>query len=212
MNILIADDHEVMRDGIEAVIGNESIVDRIFNAETGKEALEKCKNKGNIDAIILDINMPDMDGIVAAKTIKERFPDIDIIALSMRNDEESIRNMLQAGASAYVLKDAGKRDLVQALHNVKDNKPFYSQEVTFKIMKHFADSNSQKNRQSTTDLTDREIEILQLISDELTNQEIADKLYISKRTVDTHRTNLLNKTNSKNTAGLVRYALQNGLV
>lgn len=210
-NILIADDHEVIRDGIQIALQQHDLTDNIYEAENGDEALEQCRDHANIDLVLLDISMPDMDGIEAAQQIKDQFPDVEIIALSMLNDEESIRNMLKAGASGYVLKSAGRADIIEAIEKVSQGKPFYSEEVTFKVMKHYSNPESTKTIDQDSDLTEREIEILQLIVNEYTNQEIADKLYISKRTVDTHRTNLLQKTNSKNTAGLVRYALNHDL-
>lgn len=212
LNILVADDHQIMRDGISSILKEQEEINHIYEAATGEEALKKCREKEDIDIVLLDISMPDMNGIEAAEKIKNDFPDLEIIALSMMKEEESIRNMLRAGASAYVLKSAGKPDLIQAIRNIREGKPFYSEEVTFQIMKKFKDSESAEQAKKNEDLTNREIEILQLIAEEYTNQEIADKLYISKRTVDTHRTNLLRKTNSKNTAGLVRYAIKNDLV
>lgn len=211
INILVADDHQIMRDGILSLLDEEEAVNNIYEASTGREALKKCQEHNEIDVVFLDISMPDMDGIKAAEKIKEAFPGLEIIALSMLKDDESVRKMLKAGASGYVLKSAGKTDLLKALENIRDGKPFYSEEITFQIMKNYIDSRTQTSKNNSTDLTTREIEILQLIVEEHTNQEIAERLYISKRTVDTHRTNLLQKTNSKNTAGLVRYALKNDL-
>lgn len=212
INILVADDHEVMRDGITSTLIEEEIVNTIYEASNGKETLATCQAHDDIDIVLLDISMPDMDGIEAASRIKEEHPNIEVIAFSMLDDIEFIRKMLKAGASGYVLKNAGRSDLVQAIRNVSKGNPFYSNDVTMRIMKGISSSESPKIENSPISLTDREIEILQLIAQEYTNQEIADKLYISKRTVDTHRTNLLQKTNSKNTAGLVRYAIRNNLI
>lgn len=154
-----------------------------------------------------------MNGVEVAEQIKNRHPDMEIIVLSMLKDGESIRKVLKAGVSGFVLKDAGKSDLLQAIENVKQGKPFYSEEVTFKFMKDYGGGgNYSSEAEEPVDLTEREVEILKLIAKEFTNQQIADKLHISKRTVDTHRTNLLQKTNSKNTAGLVRYALKNDIL
>lgn len=185
----------------------------IYEAENGREALQRCHAEADIELVLLDINMPDMDGVEAAQKLKAHSPSVKIIALSMLDDEESIRNMLKAGASGYVLKSAGKDDIIQAIGNVSRGKPFYSEDVTFTVMKNYGSPASAGTGQGEGEagLTSREVEVLQLIVDEYTNQEIADKLYISKRTVDTHRTNLLHKTDSKNTAGLVRYALSHNL-
>lgn len=214
LNILIADDHEIMRDGILATLRDEGIVNQIYQAADGQEALSKCRAHSDINIILMDINMPDIDGITLTETIKDQYPDIDIIALSMLKDEQSIRKMLKAGASGYVLKSSGKVDLVQAIKNISEGEPFYSDEVTFQVMKGLHSGRPGEPTDpadNDTQLTDREIEVLQLIVEEHTNQEIADMLYISKRTVDSHRSNLLQKTNSKNTAGLVRFALKHNL-
>lgn len=210
-NILIADDHEVLRHGIATILNKNTTVNKLYEANNGLEALAKCNEHDDIDIILLDINMPDMDGIEATKQIKDQFPDIEIIALSMLDDRETIRNMLKAGASSYVLKSAGKTDINKAIENVSLGKPFFSDEIAFKVLNQPSPDDSPEKPENATHLTDRETEILRLIVNEYTNQEIADKLYISKRTVDTHRTNLLEKTGSKNTAGLVRFALKNDL-
>lgn len=211
-NILVADDHEIVRDGIISILDREENIDTLYEAANGKEAISKCREHDDIDIVILDISMPDMDGIETAEKIKNIYPHIEIIALSMLKDEESIRKMLQAGASGYVLKSSGKPDLIQAIKNIKEGKPFYSDEVTFHVMKKFTENETETKTKEQEELTKREVEILQLIAKEYTNKEIGEKLYISKRTVDTHRTNLLRKTNSKNTAGLVRYAIKNDLL
>lgn len=210
-NFLIVDDHEILRKGISEVLINNNFSKKIFEAENGQQALVKCNKHKDIEIVILDINMPDMDGIEATRKIKSQFPDIEIIALSMHDDQASIRSMLKAGASSYVLKSAGKTDLVKAIEYTSRGKPFFSSDVAFKVLQQPSGEDHTSTPDHSTNLTDREIEILRLIVYEYTNQEIADKLYISKRTVDTHRTNLLEKTGSKNTAGLVRYALKNEL-
>lgn len=212
LNILIADDHEVMRDGIMMTLDQSDLADNLYEAENGLEAFSRCKEHEDIDIILLDINMPDMDGIETTKKIKDHFPDIEIIALSMHDDEDSIRDMLKAGVSGYVLKSAGKADIIQAIEKVSCGDPFYSQDVTLNLIEKKSGGVGSELSEHSTELTEREIEILRLIVDEYTNQEIADRLYVSKRTVDTHRTNMLKKTDSKNTAGLVRYAIKNDLI
>lgn len=212
LNILIADDHEVIRDGILSILEQEDTIGNIFEASNGKECLSQCDTNDNIDVILLDISMPDISGVKTANHIKDKHPNIDIIALSMLKDQNTISNMIKAGASGYVLKEAGKTDIMQAIQNVSQGKPFYSQEITSEIMKDLKESSFQHSESDSIELTKREVQILKLIVNEYTNQEIADKLYISKRTVDTHRTNLLQKTGSKNTAGLVKYALTHELM
>lgn len=211
LNILIADDHEVIRDGIIMTLNQSNLANKLYEAENGRQALSRCREYKDIDIVLLDVNMPDMDGIEAAQKIKDQFPDIELIALSMRDDEDSVRDMLKAGVSGYVLKSAGKADIIQSIEKISLGETFYSQDLTLNLIENNSKEGASEFPEHSTELSDREIEILRLIVDEYTNQEIAEKLYISKRTVDTHRTNLLNKTDSKNTAGLVRYALRNDL-
>lgn len=210
-NLLLVDDHKVLRHGIVALLNKNNVAKKIFEAGDGQQALDICNKHKDIEIATLDINLPDMSGIEVTKKMKRQFPDIEIIALSMQDDQASIRNMLKAGASSYVLKSAGKTDILKAIKNTSRGKPFFSSEIAFKVLKPPSREDFSFNPEHATNLTNREIEILRLIASEYTNQEIADKLYISKRTVDTHRTNLLEKTDSKNTAGLVRYALKNNL-
>jgi DNA-binding NarL/FixJ family response regulator len=210
-NILIVDDHAVLRHGIVTLLNKNTTVNWLYEAKNGLEALTKCNEHDDIDIVFLDINMPDMDGIEVTKELKKRHPDIEIIAFSINDDKETVRNMLKAGASSYVLKSAGKKDINKAIENASRGKPFFSDEIAFKVLEQPDTDDLPEKPDNSTHLTDREIEILRLIVNEYTNQEIADKLYISKRTVDTHRTNLLDKTSSKNTAGLVRYAIKNNL-
>ncbi len=208
-NFLIVDDYEILRHGVATLLLNSNLANKVIEAENGQDALIKCNKHSDIDIVILDISMPDMDGIEATRKIKYHFPDIEIIVLSMRDDHATIRNILKAGASSYVLKNADKADLFKAIENVSEGKSFFSSEIASKVLKNPSGEIISQKLKDSTCLTDREIEILRLIVNEYTNQEIADTLYISKRTVDTHRTNLLNKTDSKNTAGLVRFALKN---
>lgn len=208
-NFLIVDDYEILRHGLATLLLNNNFANKIIEAENGHDALNKCSKHSDIEIAILDISMPDMDGIEATQKIKHNYPDIEIIALSMHDDQASIRNILKAGASSYVLKNADKADLFKAIEKTSQGKSFFSSEIAPKILKNTSGEYISSNLKESTNLSDREIEILKLIVNEYTNKEIADMLYISKRTVDTHRTNLLNKTESKNTAGLVRFALKN---
>ncbi len=210
VNVLITDDHEIVRDGLKFILQEENSIDTIYEAGDGQECISLCEEKVNkIDIILLDVSLPDISGIKTASHIKEIDPQIDIIALTMAEDQESIQQMLNAGASGYVFKKSGMEELLQAIQHVRNGKPFYSDEATLEVIK---DTEEKPYQNRSPDLTKRETEILQLIVKEFTNQEIADKLYISKRTVDTHRTNLLQKTGAKNTAGLVKYALNNDLI
>jgi DNA-binding NarL/FixJ family response regulator len=210
VNILLVDDHEIVRDGLKFILEEGESIDTIYEACNGKECISLCEEKDkNIDIVLLDVSMPDISGVETATHIKETHLDIVFISLSIFEDQESIQKTLKAGASGYVSKKSGTNELLLAIEHIRNGKPFYSDEVASQVIK---DSDEEPYQNKSPDLTKRETEILQLIVEEFTNQEIADKLYISKRTVDTHRTNLLQKTGAKNTAGLVKYALTNDLL
>ncbi len=211
IKVLLADDHKIVRDGIKLMLEPQAGIDVVDEAETGAEVLKKIEEKV-VDIIIMDINMPEMDGIQATKLLKEKHPELKVLALTMSNDDLHIRQMIQAGASGYVMKSAGRNELKEAILTIMDGKHYFSDEATQSIM---LDLVKGKGKSSTPDpihITERELEILELIVKEFTNQEIAEKLYISSRTVDAHRRNLLQKTGARNTAGLVKYAFQHNLI
>lgn len=210
VQILVVDDHEIVLDGIRALLDDEIGFEVAAEAQNGAEAIEQYK-KHPIDFIIMDISMPKMNGIEATKKIKELDPDIKILALTMMDEEEHIRKMIEAGASGYIFKSSNKEELIEAITTILDGKHYFSEEATRRVMMDLV-KKGEPNSHDPTDLTDREREVLELIVKEHTNQEIADKLHISIRTVDAHRRNLLQKTGAKNTAGLVTYAIKHNLV
>lgn len=211
IKVLLADDHKIVRDGIKLMLEPQAGIDVVDEAENGAEVLKKVEEKV-VDIVIMDINMPEMDGIQATRLLKEKYPELKVLALTMSNDDLHIRQMIQAGASGYVMKSAGRNELKEAILTIMDGKHYFSDEATQSIM---LDLVKGKGKSSTPDpihITERELEILELIVKEFTNQEIAEKLYISSRTVDAHRRNLLQKTGARNTAGLVKYAFQHNLI
>lgn len=211
VNILIVDDHKIVRDGVRALIEDEPGFTILGEAENGVEAILKAENL-DIDAIIMDITMPKVDGIVATERIKEIKPDVKILALTMLREDQHIRKMIKAGASGYILKSSGKEELLKALNMIIEGKHYFSDEATQSILQELIQPIIERPSNTTEiHLTEREIEVLKLIVDELTNQEIAEKLFLSIRTVDAHRRNLLQKIGAKNTAGLVKYAYSNKL-
>lgn len=214
MKILLVDDHKIIRDGIKSLFLEDDTVNIKYEAENGKEAIELIQeNASEIDLVLMDINMPKMNGIDCTENIKADYPEIKILILSMLNEDEHIKKVLKAGASGYVLKNSGRKELLEAINDVMSGKFYFSEEATQAIMK---DIMGQKGRRVEPDaeavpLTDRELEVLEHIVKEYTNQEIAEKLFISVRTVDAHRRNLLEKIGARNTAGLVRYAMEKEL-
>lgn len=211
INILLADDHDIVRDGIRMLLEDEVGFKITAEAETGKEAIKACKEQ-DIDLIVMDISMPVMNGIEATKVIKDSSPDIKVLALTMMDEDQHIRQMIEAGASGYILKSSDKIELVDAITTILEGKHYFSNEATQSVMMDLVKGKGEKESTDPGNITDREKEVLELIVHQQTNQEIADKLHISTRTVDAHRRNLLQKTGAKNTAGLVTYAIKHDLV
>lgn len=211
VKVLLADDHKIVRDGIKLMLETQVGIDVVAEANNGVEALEQLKEV-LIDIVIMDINMPEMDGITATKEIKNEYPDVKVLALTMSNDDLHIRQMIQAGASGYIMKSAGRNELKDAIISIMNGKHYFSDEATHSIMMDLVKGKGKPSTPDSVHITDRELEILELIVQEFTNHEIAEKLFISSRTVDAHRRNLLQKTGARNTAGLVKYAFQHNII
>lgn len=212
ISIIIADDHQIVRDGITAMLDEYEEIRIVGEAANGPEVLELCKKEG-IDLIIMDLNMGEMGGIEATKRVKKEHPGIKVLALTMMKDDQKIRDMIQAGASGYVFKNSGVKDLLEAIETVMEGELYFSDEAVSTLVGNLNKSDAERKRESEdSELTEREREVLKLICQEYTNKEIGDKLYISVRTVDSHRRNLLQKTGARNTAGLVRYAVEHNLL
>lgn len=214
IRILIVDDHPMIRHGIKSLLSDEDNISLIEEASDGKEAINRLGST-SYDLIIMDIKMPEMNGIEATEHIHKTYPDTKILAISMYDEQRYIVKMLQAGALGYILKNTGKQELLNAIDTVMRGESYFSQEVSSIMMSQFMSRKGSGLTDITkpeVPLTKRETEIIRLISEELTNSEIAEKLGISPRTVDTHRRNLLQKLDVKNTAGLVKYALQHHLL
>jgi len=211
IKVLLVDDHKIVRDGIKLMLEPQPGIDVVAEADSGKTVTDILKEL-SVDVIVMDINMPDMNGIATTKMVKENFPAIKVLALTMSSDDSHIRQMVQAGASGYIMKSAGRDELTKAIHEVMDGKHYFSDQATQSIMMDLVKNKGKASAPDPIHITERELEVLQMIIKEHTNQEIAEKLYISPRTVDAHRRNLLQKTGARNTAGLVKYAFQNNLI
>ncbi len=211
IKILLVDDHQIVRDGIKAMLlPVKDEIEIAAEASNGAEAVQMIE-KEPYDVVLMDINMPELNGIDATEIIKKRHPATRILALTMHAEEGFIVNMIKAGADGYILKESGRDELVNAIKAVRGGKKYYSNEVSVTMINSML-SDKPSATKVVGDLSKRELEVLQLIVDGFTNMEIADKLFISNRTVDTHRRNLLQKLNVRNTAELVKFALKNGLV
>jgi two-component system nitrate/nitrite response regulator NarL len=210
--LLVADDHRLFIEGLQYVLKQDLNIEVAGFALNGKEAIEQCNSK-YYDVVLMDIHMPVIDGIQATTNTRQLYPDIKIIILSTASDLSTVSNALKAGAHAYVLKDACSNELIKALHSVNKNEIYISSSIG-----HFFSDDSVKSIrkdyiQFTKNLiTTREQAVLRLIADGHTNQQIADTLFISVGTADTHRKNLLGKLKVSNTAALVRFALENKLI
>jgi DNA-binding NarL/FixJ family response regulator len=214
IKLLIVDDHPMVRLGLKSLLEGVKDVTSIDEAIDGEDAMVKYE-KGSYDVIIMDIKMPKKDGIEATQDILKKNPNARIIALSMMDEQDYIVKMLQAGAKGYLLKNSSRDELLKAVHAVSKGDNYFSHEVSSIMLAKFINKEyHSKNKPVKLDaeLTKREKEIIKMIAEEMTNAEIGVKLGISIRTVDTHRRNLLQKLDVKNTAGLVRYAIQAGFL
>lgn len=213
MKILLVDDHRLIRDAIHSYMEDDSEYQVVGEASHGQEAIRILEER-EVDVVLMDINMPIMGGLDCTKEIVKRWPHIKVLTLSMMSDNQHIKQMMGAGASGYVLKNCTEKELKKAIKTVFEGDTYYSAEVTEVVMTNLMKNNTTKTTSNLVvdmPLTEREKEVLELIIKEFTNNEIADKLFISNRTVDAHKRNLLEKTGAKNIAGLVMYAINNQL-
>lgn len=206
MRILLIDDHKIIRNVLSAFL-KEKLGAEVVEGNNGIEGVNLFKSN-DFDIVIADINMPQMDGIEMVKQIREIDKEVKIIALSMMDDSVSIKKMLKAGAKGYVLKEGHTEDLLKAIDSVLKNENYYSNSVTETIMTSLMDS---RKAYKDAELTKRELEILELIFKEKSNNEIAELLFISQRTVETHKHHIMEKTGAKNMAGLVKFAIREKL-
>ncbi len=211
VNVLIIDDHKMIRDGLKVMLGsyNKTILFKIIEAENGEEALKKIA-RHQVDIVLADYQMPGLSGAETVQRMLRFNPSLKILAISNHDELSFIQNMMDAGANGYVLKNIGVAELLNAIKTILDGKAYYCSEIAVKLID--AGNNKGNTVQLKRVLTNREMQVLRLIAMEMTNDEIALNLVVAKRTVDTHRQNLLNKLQVKNTAGLVKIALKLNLV
>jgi DNA-binding NarL/FixJ family response regulator len=207
VHIVIVDDHELFRDGLKLVLSQINSVFRISECRNGQEFLDTLEFKVP-DIVLMDINMPVLNGRETTKRALELHPDLKIIAVTMYGEENYYMQMIESGVKGIILKKSGKFELEQAITEVLDGGSFFSQE----IMKKMAKRLNRKSIDKFETLTEREMEILVKICNGFVNNEIADMLYISPKTVEVHKTNIFRKTGVKNSAQLVIYAIKKGLI
>lgn len=210
LKILIVDDHKIVRKGVRLYMDNNSDIEVVGEMESGYDAINFIQNNA-VDLALMDINMEGLDGIQTTKRLLEINDKLKVIVLTMHNDYQHIKACMDSGASGYLLKTCNEREMKEAIKAVMDDEIYYSREVAQTVMNNMAKKKSRGHNDMHTPLTRREKEIYQLILKEYSNQEIADELFISVRTVEVHKRNLLEKTGAKNSTGLVLYAVKNQL-
>ena len=214
INLMLVDDHKIIRDGIKSFLKGDEI-QIVGEASNGRELLEMLAET-QPDVVLLDINMPEMDGLEATKLIKAQYPEVKVLVLSMLDHEKYVQQVFDAGAMGYTLKNIGKDELIHAIRMVANGNRFIGTDVAFAFLNKLRNilpaPANQPYEKKPTDLSAREIEVLKLIAEGMTNAEIADKLFTSKRTIESHRQNIIEKTQVKNTAALIKYALNTGLI
>lgn len=213
IRLLLTDDHTVVTEGIKLLLQDVTDIRCVAEARNGQQALEVL-SKGNIDVVMMDIEMPVLDGIKCTEQITQRYPDVKVIAISIYTDYPHVQSMIKAGAKGYLLKNCGKQELEQCIRKVHGGGTFFSDDLTEVLLAGMQGKLMKKEGSHSflPTLSRREKEILKLIVNEATTAEIAEKLFISVGTVETHRHNMMNKLGVRNTAGLVRVAMTHGLV
>lgn len=211
LKILVTDDHTLFRKGTMMLLKTFDEIGDVDDAKNGKEALQKL-SEDEFDLILLDLEMPVMDGWEASRKIIAKFPKTKIVMISMHDSLQIISDLIEIGVHSYLLKNADPEEVHRAILSVVNNDFYYNQLVSSALHKKIQrDGISKSIMQNRADVSPREVEILQLICQELTMKEIGEKLYLSEQTIQTHRKNLMKKTQAKNAVGLVKFAFQNGI-
>jgi two-component system, NarL family, response regulator NreC len=210
IKIIIADDHQLFREGLVNLLSSANDIEVIDQAKDGKEAVAKAL-KLKPDVVLIDIGMPVMSGIEATRMLKNEMPKLKIIAVSMHSDMQYIKGILEAGADGYLLKNCTYRQLTEAIVSVHEGKKILSDEITNLVIKDYLEP-TETIQDGFSDLSEREIEILKLFAEGESTREIADKLFISVKTVGTHKQHLFEKLNFKSNADIIKYALKKGLI
>lgn len=210
IKIFILDDHQMLIDGLKALLVNENSFEITGTSTNAKKALEMI-SRNMPDIVLTDINMPEMNGLEFTRTIKSKYPEIKVLALSMFGEKSTISEVLDAGASGYILKNTGKDELINALLKISAGGMFFSDEISAEMMKSLSERGLRKEDEKVH-LTEREKEIIQLIAKEYSNAQIGETLFISERTVETHRKNIFRKAGAKTVVGLIKFAIENKLI
>jgi two-component system response regulator NreC len=211
LSVLIVEDHTILREGLRALLSLNQDIEIVGDANNGRDAIH-LTGVLKPTLVLMDLSMPGMNGMEAIREIKQRYPEVKIIALTVHRTEEYIRATLQAGANGYVLKDATRTELMMALKNVIEGKIYLSPSISERVIVGYLDGGAVNVKSSWDVLTHREREVLKLIAEGQQNKKIADYLCISAKTVEKHRSNLMKKLNLHNTAAITAFAIENGLL
>lgn len=207
IKLMIVDDHRMIREGIKLMLKNNPEIKLVAEAENGSDAVKYIDdNPTGVDVILMDISMPKLNGIAATKEIKANHKNVKILAITMHLEESYITDMMKAGASGYILKESGKDDLIDAIGKVADGKLYFSSDVSSILVENMM--NGQQSVHTKSIISDREKEVIKCVTQGMSNAEIGDNLCLSSRTVESHRRNILNKLELKNTAELISYAIK----
>lgn len=207
--VLIADDHKILRDGLRNLLHEQDNYQVVAEVENGREAVRLAK-KLEPEVVIMDISMPDMNGIEATRRIKDILPDIKVLALSMHSDSRFVKQMIEAGASGYLLKECAFEELVTALRTLSRNRIYISPDASGGVIQDLIKHQTGTGEEETP-LTPREREVLQLIAEGNPTSEIADRMHISVKTIESHRKNIMDKLNMRSIAELTKYAIREGI-
>lgn len=213
IKVLVAEDHTIVRKGLCALLEAEADIDVVGEAENGRQAVEMVEEL-NPDVVLMDISMPELNGMDATRQLKKKLPDLKIIILSMHSNEEYIIETLRAGASGYLIKRTAPSELIKAIHAAQEGKSFLSPSVSKKVIDSLVRSKAEIDSEprGLNRLSTREREILQLIAEGHTNREIAKQLYVSAKTIEVHKGNIQKKLKITGTAELTKYAIRKGLI
>ncbi len=215
MKLILADDHQFILESIEILISTMPDYEVVRICSNGAEVLKTLEEHADIEIVLSDFSMPRMNGIELTYQIRQRFPHIKVILLTVSEDAQTIQEAFQAGVSGYIMKKAGKAEFEEALKTVASGKKYYSESVVFELLnrnKQVSDLVNETVEEKVENLSNREIEIVKLIAQEFSTHEIAEKLFLSPATVETHRHNILKKLGIKNAIGLVKFAIRNKLI
>ncbi|PRY04679.1 LuxR family two component transcriptional regulator [Pontibacter ummariensis] len=218
IKLVLTDDHTLIRQGIKSLLQGSDDISIVGEAASGDELIKLLDEaQTEVDIVLMDINMPGKDGFETTRHIREHYPDVKVVALSMLDSEPHVQKMLASGADGYVLKNSGKEELRSAIRLVMQGTPYICSNLAMNMLHKATASAGPTGQQEEANenqvvLSKREMEVLGLIAEGFTNAEIADKLFTSKRTIETHRQNILEKTKAKNTASLIKMAVKTGLI